>query len=208
MLAIIGHTMTTQIALLDSTECLRLPDGLTYEPEFISSESEKELLDIFRELAFRTFEMHGVTAKRRVLHFGLTYSYLTTQVAPGEPIPEFLLPLREQIARCFGNEAEDYLEALINEYPAGAGIGWHRDAPVFEDVVGISIGSECRFKLRRGSKPSKVGFELGVQPRSLYRMAGSVRWEWQHSIPPAKDLRYSITFRTLRDSAEEPTSMP
>jgi alkylated DNA repair dioxygenase AlkB len=29
-------------------------------------------------------------------------------------------------------------------------------------------------------------------------LAGEARWKWQHSIPPTKEERYSITFRTLR----------
>jgi hypothetical protein len=29
---------------------------------------------------------------------------------------------------------------------------------------------------------------------------GAARWQWQHSIPPGREERYSITFRTLRAS--------
>lgn len=37
---------------------------------------------------------------------------------------------------------------------------------------------------------------LVLEPRSLYVMQGPIRWLWQHSMPPARELRYSITFRT------------
>ena len=40
--------------------------------------------------------------------------------------------------------------------------------------------------------------ELDLEPRSGYDLAGEARTAWQHHLPPAKALRYSITFRTLR----------
>lgn len=39
---------------------------------------------------------------------------------------------------------------------------------------------------------------LVVAPRSAYLLTGQARWTWQHSIPPGSALRYSLTFRTLR----------
>ena len=65
------------------------------------------------------------------------------------------------------------------------------------------IVQPARFQLRRyvppGTKrPKEKPLELTVEPRSVYLIAGHARWQWEHHIPEAKDLRYSITLRTLR----------
>jgi alkylated DNA repair dioxygenase AlkB len=65
-------------------------------------------------------------------------------------------------------------------------------------VFGISLGSACRMRFRpydrRDDRRAAIALELA--PRSLYAMRDDIRWRWQHSIPPVKALRYSITFRT------------
>ena len=140
--------------------------------------------------------MRGQTARRTARHFGYSYEYESGRAAPGEPLPEWLAELRARAAHepGVGVEPEELVEALVQRYPAGASIGWHRDAPAFGSVVGISLGSPCRMRFRRKDER----FDLTLAPRSLYVLAGASRWSWQHSIPPAAELRYSITFRTLR----------
>jgi alkylated DNA repair dioxygenase AlkB len=44
---------------------------------------------------------------------------------------------------------DDLVQALLIRYDPGASIGWHRDRPVFEHVVGISLGADARLRLRR-----------------------------------------------------------
>src|SRR6185369_17974108 len=75
----------------------------------------------------------------------------------------------------------------------------HRDVPDFELIVGVSLAGPSRMRLR--SYPPKKGrsvqtLSIDLEPRSAYFMGGEARWGWQHSIPPTKNLRYSITFRT------------
>jgi DNA oxidative demethylase len=91
-------------------------------------------------------------------------------------------------------------QADLQRYPPGAQIGWHRDAPMFGTVVGVSLGSSARLRLRREVDGEPRAFELELEPRSGYVLAGPARTAWQHHVPPAKSLRYSITFRTLRRS--------
>ena len=86
----------------------------------------------------------------------------------------------------------------MQRYPPGSTIGWHRDAPAFGIVVGVSLGSACRFRFRRGPAGSREVFTLELPPRSAYVLAGEARTAWQRSVPPTPGLRYSITFRTLR----------
>jgi alkylated DNA repair protein (DNA oxidative demethylase) len=174
------------------------PEGLVYVGEFVSADEERMLLGELRMLEFREFSMHGVTAKRRVLHFGLLYAYETWRLTEGPPIPEYLLPLRTRCADLIGVSPEELPEALVTEYRPGAGIGWHRDAPMFGTVVGVSLGGTCRMRFQRGKGEQRETTEVLLEPRSVYVLAGPARTEWQHTIPATKELRYSITLRTLR----------
>jgi alkylated DNA repair dioxygenase AlkB len=120
-------------------------------------------------------------------------------VAEGEPLPEFLVPVRDRAAAFAGLPPSTLSEALLTEYAPGAPIGWHRDAPPFGDVVGISLLSPCRFRFRRGRAGAWETTEVQLVPRSIYVLTGPARTEWEHSIPAVSELRYSITFRTLRE---------
>src|SRR4051812_41666806 len=108
------------------------------------------------------------------------------------------MPVRRRAAALAGAEPEELVEALVQRYPPGSTIGWHRDAPAFGTVVGISLGSPSRLRLQRGKGEDRRVWEVVLDPRSGYALAGKARTSWQHSIPPTKALRYSITFRTLR----------
>jgi alkylated DNA repair protein (DNA oxidative demethylase) len=173
-------------------------DGLLYKSNFLSPEEEGALIREIQMLPLASFQMKGVTSKRQVLHFGWDYNYDAWKIRPAAPLPDFLKRLREQAAGAVREAPEGFEEALINGYPPGAGIGWHRDAPMFgTPIIGISVGSPCVMKFR---KKIKEGFEIvkqPLEPRSLYALSGSARSAWQHTIPPAKALRYSITFRKL-----------
>jgi alkylated DNA repair dioxygenase AlkB len=143
--------------------------------------------------------MHGVVAKRTARHFGLDYDYeRRAAVQEAEPIPDWLLPVRERAAELAGVEPEELVEILVQRYPPGSTIGWHRDAPAFDTVIGLSLGGFSRMRFQRGRGSAREVFEIGLEPRSAYALAGEARWSWQHSIPATKELRYSITFRTLR----------
>ncbi len=115
-----------------------------------------------------------------------------------EPLPAWLEPLRDRCAALAGVDPAALVEALLQRYPEGATIGWHRDAPSFGIVVGVSLGSSARMRFRRGSKGRWTTWELELPPRSAYVLAGEARSKWMHSLPPTKALRYSITFRTLK----------
>ncbi|HEY5659777.1 MAG TPA: alpha-ketoglutarate-dependent dioxygenase AlkB [Gaiellaceae bacterium] len=143
--------------------------------------------------------MHGVVAKRTARHFGVDYDYeRRSAVAAAEPIPAWLEPLRARAAELAGVAPEELVEALVHRYPEGAQIGWHRDAPMFGVVVGVSLLSPARMRFRRDAGAERRSYEELLEPRSGYVLAGQVRNAWQHHVPPAKELRYSITFRTVR----------
>jgi alkylated DNA repair dioxygenase AlkB len=173
-------------------------EGLKFDPQFITAADEAALLDVIRPLDFRQMKMRGVVARRRVLHYGVNYSFETFRATPGPPIPAFLLPLREKAGGFAGVDPAALAEALITEYSPGATIGWHKDAAPFDIVIGISLASECRFRFRRGKVRAWETAEMLMPPRSAYVLDGAARREWEHSIPALKQLRYSVTFRTLR----------
>ena len=183
-------------------ELPRLPEGFWYEEELLSPDEEEALTSTFERLPFREFEFRGFLGKRRTVSFGWRYDFNVRKLQPTETIPTFLLALRQKAAE-FADLSEDGLQhALVTEYSPGAAIGWHRDRPEFANVIGISLGAPCLFRFRRkqGTRWERASTEL--QPRSAYLLRGSARWDWQHSIPPAETLRYSITFRSLDHSTE------
>src|SRR5262245_61140547 len=181
------------------------PSGFVYQPEFVSDAEERELVTALRALEFSDVKMRGAVARRRTAHFGWLYGYETWRIEPGPPIPDFLLPLREAVGALAGVAPETLVEALLTEYQPGAGIGWHRDAPMFGIVAGVSLLGACRFRFERGRSEARETRAVTLAPRSAYLLTGEAREAWRHSIPPMKALRYSVTFRTLRPTADRPT---
>jgi alkylated DNA repair dioxygenase AlkB len=181
-----------------------LPAGFRYEDEFLSPDEEGSLLGHIATVTFAAFEMRGVVARRRVAFFG--HAYDTSR--PAVPMPAFLEPVRQRAAAWADVDPAAFAMALINEYRPGAPIGWHRDAPPYDIVVGLSLASACRLRLRPYVSPREVTpgqrraatHELTLAPRSIYLLAGPARSEFEHGIPPVDALRYSITFRTLRSA--------
>ncbi len=173
-------------------------EGFRYEADFISHEEELALVGAIQNLTFGTVTFRGVEAKRRVVQFGWDYRFETRKATPSEPIPPFLIPLQQRAGALVGLDAERLEEILVTEYQPGAAIGWHRDAPPFGIVIGVSLLSSCKMRLKPMDAARGETRTIDLEPRSVYVFDGAARSEWQHSIPPAKQLRYSITFRTLR----------
>lgn len=179
-----------------------LPDGFEYRAEWITVEEEQYLLAHLESLSFADVRMHGVIAKRKVVHFGWDYRYDSWTISPTEPIPQWLLPFRLRAADVMRVSMEAIQEVLITRYEPGAGIGWHRDAPMFGPrVLGVSLVGSCRMRFQRTVNGKRQTAEAVLSPRSLYVLTGAARFSWQHAIPPGKEWRYSVTFRTLKDTA-------
>jgi alkylated DNA repair protein (DNA oxidative demethylase) len=174
------------------------PEGLVYRPDVVSAAEEAGLLEVLEALRFDPIVLHGRAARRSGRHFGLDYDYESRTPMPGEPIPEWLLPVRARAAGLAGLDDEELVEILVQRYPPGSTIGWHRDAPAFDTVIGVSLAGSSRLRFQRGKDEARRVWEVLLEPRSGYVLAGEARRSWQHSIPPTKELRYSITFRTLR----------
>lgn len=190
---------TPQLALFD--EPAAGPAGFGYRAEAITPALEQSLLEACATLDFRAFEFHGWTGRRRTVSFGWGYDFATESLVEAPPIPDFLHPAREAAAAVAGVPAPSLVQALVTEYDAGAGIGWHRDKGVFGIVVGLSLLAPCRFRLRRPDPAMPTRWQrlaITAEPRSIYVLDGEARREWEHSVPPVERRRCSITFRTLR----------
>jgi alkylated DNA repair dioxygenase AlkB len=180
----------------------RLPPGFLYRPDFITLDEEAALLDEIYKLPLREAKYKQFTAKRRIVSYGASYDFSNNELVPAGPIPEFLHPLRDRIARWVKVPAERLSHAVVAEYKTGTQLGWHRDVPEFEFITGVSLGGACRMRLRPyppKKETSADTLSLELEPRSAYVMREEARWGWQHSIPATKAARYSITFRTKFD---------
>jgi alkylated DNA repair dioxygenase AlkB len=173
--------------------------GLEYAEELISRAEERELLDRLGPLDLAPFRFHGWLGNRRTQSFGWQYDFDDASFTPTAPLPEWLHPVRAKVAALAGKDPEEFVHVLLARYDPGAGIGWHRDRDVFENVVGVSLNSPATLRFRQRTPNGFRRASLDVAPRSAYLLSGESRWDWEHSIAPRDELRFSITFRTLSD---------
>ena len=177
------------------------PDGFVYQPQFLSREQENYLLRTVEALPLQEAQYREWQAKRRIVSYGGRYDFTHRALDDAPPIPDFLVPLRERTARWAGIDPANIHHAVVAEYRPGTQLGWHRDVPNFERVMGVSLGGSARMRLRPypPKRGARAALTLELEPRSAYSFSGPARWDWQHAISPTKELRYSITFRTLRN---------
>lgn len=171
--------------------------GLAYRPDMISLDEESTLLAALQALPVEPFRFQGWLGKRETISFGWRYDFDHAAFARTEPIPDFLLPLRGRAAAFAGVVPDDLAQALVTHYAPGAGIGWHRDRPVFEAVVGISLAAPATLRFRRRTEDGFSRRSLHLLPRSAYLLTDEARHGWEHGITPMEESRWSITFRTL-----------
>jgi alkylated DNA repair protein (DNA oxidative demethylase) len=183
---------------------MTLPQGLAYMPGFLSETGERDVLAVAATFELHPYVLHGTPSRRLVRSFGLAQVTGGYDAGPAAPIPAGLAWLRERCAAVMGREPGELVDLLVTRYPRGAGIGWHRDAPAFGDVSGISLLTACRMRFRRGRPRAWQTAELPLEPCSAYVLSGPARTQWQHHIPAVTQERWSMTFRTLRHAAAGP----
>jgi alkylated DNA repair dioxygenase AlkB len=192
--------MTSQLGFFEE---LAAPAGFRYQDDVLSAEMERSLLDAFASLPFEPFKFHQYTGNRRVVSYGWKYDYTHRKIDRVDDMPDFLFGVRDVAAEFAGVDADRLQQALITEYSPGSAIGWHRDKPEYGEIIGISLMAPCTFRLRRKRGAAWERFNMIAMPRSAYLLSGAARNEWEHSIPAVESLRYSITFRNLRDGATD-----
>ena len=173
--------------------------GLSQADAFVTPTEEQMLIASIDAAELSPFRFHGWLGKRLTASYGWRYDFDDASFARAEAIPDWLLPLRANAARFACLQPGELVQALLIRYDPGAGIGWHRDRPVFEHVLGISLGASATMRFRR-RKPG--GFDRAsviLPPRSIYHLTGEARHEWEHSIAAMEVRRWSITFRSLSE---------
>lgn len=177
-----------------------LPSGFVYTPDFLTTLEEDQLIEMASKIELHKFLFQGFEAKRKVASFGYDYSFDKRVLTKGKQIPIEFHPIVEKVSDFLSISTDKFAELLITEYPVGSVINWHRDAPPFDLIAGISLQADCIFRLRPHDKEKqgrKSIISIPVQRRSLYIMQGNARTEWQHSTAPVNKIRYSLTLRTL-----------
>jgi alkylated DNA repair dioxygenase AlkB len=177
--------------------------GLCYEKEVISAAEERALISHLSSLDLAPFRFRGWLGNRKTQSFGWRYDFEDSSFTPAEPIPDWLQSLRERAAEFAGLKPDGFVHVLLARYDPGAGIGWHRDRDVFEQVVGLSLAAPATLRFRRRKAGGFDRVNLEVAPRSAYLLAGEARWDWEHSIAPGRELRFSVTFRSLSDKGRK-----
>lgn len=173
--------------------------GLAYREGFAGPDEEAAVIAAIDAAGIAPFRFHGWLGKRLTHSFGWRYDFDDASFRETEPIPAWLTPLRERAESFAGLAPGELVQALVTRYDPGAGIGWHRDRPVFEHVVGISFGAPAAMRFRRRAG---AGFErrsVPLAPRSAYHLSGEARHDWEHSIAPMAAPRWSVTFRSLSE---------
>jgi alkylated DNA repair dioxygenase AlkB len=186
--------LTAQLSLFSAAPTA--PEGLQYQPAFITVAEENTFIGHIHALPLAPFQFGQYEGKRRVVFFGTRYDFTHQRLEQADPIPSWLTPLATRVEAFATLAGGSIAHALVTEYETGAGIGWHRDKKQFDLVFGVSLGSSCNFRFRKKAGSKWERFTLNAEPRSLYVMSGDARHIWEHSIPPVESPRYSITFRT------------
>ncbi|MDT7535421.1 alpha-ketoglutarate-dependent dioxygenase AlkB [Sphingobium sp. SA2] len=176
--------------------------GLSYREDLLSREEELTLIAGINATALEPFRFQGWLGKRLTSSFGWRYDFDDARFGPTDPMPDWLLPIRDKAAAFAGLEAASLAQALLIRYDPGAGIGWHRDRPVFDHVVGISLGVSAPLRFRRRKASGFDRITVPLAPRSIYHLHGEARYQWEHSIAEMEETRWSITFRTLAEKLE------
>ena len=181
-----------------------LPEGMRLEEEFLSADEERSLVTHIQALPFANAEYLQYTARRRTVSYGGKYDFAHRQLDEAPPIPDWLQPLKRRAAEWARLDADEIAQSLINEYSPGTPLGWHRDVPHYEGIIGVSLAGEAlmrfpRYPPRRADgKAARADLKVRLLARSIYTLQDEARWRWQHAVSPTRALRYSITFRTRR----------
>ncbi|MBV9654640.1 MAG: alpha-ketoglutarate-dependent dioxygenase AlkB [Acetobacteraceae bacterium] len=176
------------------------PPGFELARDLVSAAEESALIGEIDRLELPQFVFQRWTSRRRTRSFGYAYDFRDASFTTAEPIPPFLLPLKARAAASAGVADDSLVQVSVICYETGAGIGWHRDRPELGTVIGVSLGAAATMRFRRKSAGATRRTAIVLPPRSVYHLAGEVRHEWEHSLPPGRHLRWSITFRGLTDA--------
>lgn len=194
----------------------KLPNGLIYLENFITSDEEEFLIENIDCMPWDT------KISRRRQQYGFPYDIGKKKLNTLEqvpPIPKWLddtISIKLYDLKYMPQLAE---QVIINEYLPGQGIAAHTDSPVFGPVVvSVSLLSPVvmefiKYANSNRTRPAVLGdsyqyYNLVLQPRSALILTDEARYQWQHKIGQRyteiiddkvveRTRRVSITLRTL-----------
>lgn len=175
-----------------------MPEGFTLWPEIVSADEERALEAAIDAAPLKPFQFGQWEGKRLTAYYGYGYDFGRGRMTEAAPLPGWLDPIAAHVTELTTQPPGAFVQALVIRYDPGAGIGWHRDRPQFGTVAGLSLTNPVRLRLRRRTESGFERAAITLPPRSLYRLEGPARWEWEHSLAPVEQTRRSITLRTLR----------
>jgi DNA oxidative demethylase len=184
---------------MDDLFDLPLISGLRSVAAFVDTHEEHALIERIDSLALAPFRFQGWLGKRLTHSFGIHYDFDRAALARTDPLPPWLAAVRDRAEQAVGLAPGTLEQALLIRYDPGAGIGWHRDRPQFDQVVGISLGAPAAMRFRRRAGERFERRSAPLPPRGLYHLDGEARYGWEHSIAAMADTRWSITLRSLSE---------
>ena len=173
--------------------------GLRSQPDLIDPDEERMLIGNIDATDLQPFRFQGWTGNRLTASFGWSYDFEVGRPREAPPIPDWLRPFRQRAAGFSGLDPDDLIQALLIRYDPGAGIGWHRDRPIYGHVIGVSLGEPATMRFRRRRPGGFDRASAPLDPRAVYHLSGPARHEWEHGIVAMERPRWSITFRSLAD---------
>ncbi|MDE1917270.1 MAG: alpha-ketoglutarate-dependent dioxygenase AlkB, partial [Sphingomonadales bacterium] len=165
--------------------------GLEGADDILSADEEAALIARIDEQALSPFKFQGWEGKRLTTSFGWNYDFEKGTAARAAEIPDWLQAIKARAAAFARLPDGELVQALLIRYDPGAGIGWHRDRPIFEHVVGISLGVHAVMRFRRRIEKGFNRVSAPLAPRSIYHLSGEARYEWEHSIAEMEETRWS-----------------
>ena len=164
----------SRFAMLSLFDDTALP-GLASADAFVTPAEETALTAHIDDVGLSPFKFQQWTGKRLTRSFGWSYDFETGRVAPADPIPSWLEPVRARAAHFAGLRPADLIQALVIRYDPGAGIGWHKDRPVYEHVIGLSLGAPATMRFRRRINGKFERATAPLTPRAIYHLSGEAR---------------------------------
>lgn len=186
---------------MSNPEQMVLPAGLELLTEAITPEQEVALLAACAQCDLRYYEQDPDNPRSRK-QFGWYYDFATDGFLQSDPVPDAFAGICAQAAAFTGVEPEDIIDTMVIRYEPGSYIQPHCDKPVFDRIVGLSLGADCDMVF---SKPEELGGDtvtVTLPRRSMFQLSGDARFVYRHGIPLVTHTRWSMTFRTLTAAGE------
>ena len=177
-----------------------LPPGLMLGADIVSPEHERELIELI-EVCQPEIHSYDPDNPRSSVTFGWNYDFDTEMLVREGPMPPPFESLCQTAADFAGIDPKAIVNCLLNRYDPGSVIQPHIDKPVWNYVIGISLGSATTMEF--GWERSGDVVQVELAPRSIYVLKGEARHVFTHSIPSVERTRYSITFRSFSDAGRK-----